>query len=69
MAIYCRICGFSSFRTSRFRFHPSDLSQLLFLRLPVRCTNCDERAFTSLKQFLEVRRSRKALHHEHHNTK
>jgi hypothetical protein len=60
MAIYCRVCGFSSFRTSRFHFQISDLLHLLLLCLPVRCSNCDERAFTSIKQFLDVRRSRKA---------
>lgn len=63
MATYCRTCGLSNFRTSRLR--ASDLSRLLLLRLPVRCLNCDERAFTSLNQFLKVRRARKARHRAH----
>jgi hypothetical protein len=66
MANYCLSCGLSSFRTSRFR--PSDLAQLLCLRLPVRCTNCYERAFTFLPQFLKLRKERKARHKEHSST-
>jgi hypothetical protein len=69
MAVFCRICGFSSFRTSRFRFQNSDLARLLLLRLPVRCLNCDERSFTSLVHFLSVRRARKAFHKEQASTK
>jgi hypothetical protein len=38
------------------------LPQLVLLRLPVRCLNCDERAFTSLLQFLKLRSARKARH-------
>jgi len=60
MAKYCRVCGFSCFRTSRFHFQISDLLHLLLLCLPVRCSNCNERAYTSIKQFLDVRRARKA---------
>jgi hypothetical protein len=33
---------------------------LLLLRLPVRCLNCRERSFTSLRQFTILRRVRKA---------
>jgi hypothetical protein len=33
--------------------------------LPVRCLNCDERTFTSVSQFLRLRRMRKARHREH----
>ena len=69
MAMFCRVCGFSNFRTSRFRFHAPDLAQLFLLRLPVRCINCDERVFISLGQFLSVRRARKERHREHHSTK
>ena len=65
MAIYCCVCGFLKFRTSRFRFRSSDLSKLLLMRLPVRCLNCDERTFTSVSQFLRLRRMRKARHREH----
>ncbi|MGD0800824.1 MAG: hypothetical protein ABR906_05870 [Terracidiphilus sp.] len=64
MATYCRTCGLSNFRTSRFRV--SDLSQLFILRLPVRCLNCDERAFTSVMQFIKLRSARKARHRERH---
>jgi len=65
MAIYCCVCGFLKFRTSRFCFRSSDLSQLLLMRLPVRCLNCGERTFTSVSQFLKLRRMRKARHREH----
>jgi hypothetical protein len=60
MELHCHFCGLSKFRTSHFRFHPADLSRLLLLRLPVRCLNCDERTFTSIRQYLEVRRVRRA---------
>lgn len=63
MAIYCCVCGLLNFRTSRFR--SSDLSQLLLLRLPVRCLNCDERTFASVSQFLRLRREHKARHRKH----
>lgn len=66
MAVYCRLCGLSNFRTSRFR--SSDLFQLPFLRLPVRCLNCDERAYVSVSQFLKLRQVRKARHRERHGT-
>jgi hypothetical protein len=69
MTPFCRLCGFSNFRTSRFRFQKSDLGHLLLLRLPLRCINCDERSFTSLAQFLSVRRARKALHKEQSSAK
>ncbi len=68
MAAYCRTCGLSDFRSSRFRFQMRDLSRLLFLRLPVRCVNCDERAYTSLRHFLKLRRERKARHSKHSAT-
>lgn len=68
MALHCRICGFSKFRTSRFRIRLHYFVQLLFLRLPVRCLNCDERAFTFLNQYLEVRRERKEHHREQNGT-
>jgi hypothetical protein len=67
--MFCRVCGFSNFRTSRFRFQKSDLAHLLLLRFPVRCLNCDERSFTSLKNFLAVRRARKESYCERHGTK
>jgi DNA-directed RNA polymerase subunit N (RpoN/RPB10) len=38
---------------------------LLLMRLPVRCLNCGERTFTSVSQFLKLRRMRKARHREH----
>lgn len=68
MAIFCRLCGYSNFRTSRFRFQMLDLAHLLLLRLPVRCLNCDERAFTYFKNYLAVRRARKERHRVHHST-
>jgi hypothetical protein len=68
MTIHCRVCGFSKFRTSRFRLKIPDLTHLLLLRLPVRCLNCDERSFTSLKKYLGVRHERKERHREHPST-
>jgi hypothetical protein len=68
MAIYCRFCGLSNFRTSHLRFRTFDLSRLLVLRLPVRCLACDERAFTSLSQFLKVRDASRARHRENRGT-
>jgi hypothetical protein len=56
MALYCRFCGLEKFRTSRFRFRPSDLGRLLLLKLPVRCLNCDQRTYTSIQRFLKLRR-------------
>jgi hypothetical protein len=64
MALHCRNCGSSNFHISRFRFRSTDLSQLLLLRLPVRCMSCDERAFASFSQFLKVRDERKARRRE-----
>jgi hypothetical protein len=58
MKMYCRFCGFSYFCTSHFRFRARELPQLLMLRFPVRCINCNERVFTSLKNFLQVRGER-----------
>jgi hypothetical protein len=64
MTLVCRHCGLTSFRTSHFRFRSSDLFRLLVLRMPIRCLNCRERAFTSLRQFLRLRNARKASHTE-----
>ena len=68
MALYCRTCGMSIFRISHFRFRSSDLSRLLLLRLPVRCMNCDERRFASLRQFLKVRDERSLRRRERRDT-
>jgi hypothetical protein len=62
MAIYCRVCGFSSFRPSRIQFNMPELARLLLLRFPVRCMNCNERSITSLMRYLDVQRERKARH-------
>jgi hypothetical protein len=59
MAFHCGLCGFSDFRTSRFRYKIRNLANFLLLRFPVRCLNCDERTFTSLKNYLAVRRAQK----------
>lgn len=60
MAIFCHTCGTSNFRTSRLR--ASDLPHLLLLRIPVRCLNCDERAYTFLTHFLRLRREHRERH-------
>ena len=59
MELFCRICGSSEFRSSRFRFRPAYLLRLIFLRFPVRCLNCHERAFTFLSQYLILRRAQR----------
>jgi hypothetical protein len=64
MTLQCHVCGSSIFRTSQFRFKLSDFVQLLLLRLPVRCLNCEERAFISLRKHFAVRRGRKARRRE-----
>jgi hypothetical protein len=69
MALYCRSCGMSSFRISHFRFRASDLSHSLFLQMPVRCTNCEERTYTSLQHFLQLRRERLERHKQRHMSK
>jgi hypothetical protein len=69
MEITCRFCGFSTFRTSRFRFKKSDLGHLLLLRLPARCRNCDERTFVPLRLFLSLHRAHKERLKEHPSTK
>ena len=58
MTLYCRSCGLSNFRAAHFRFRLSDLARLLILRLPVRCLTCEERTYTSLKQFIKLRKER-----------
>jgi hypothetical protein len=55
MALHCRFCGLEAFRPSLFRFQALDIGQLLLLRLPVRCLNCDVRTFSSLIGFLKLR--------------
>jgi len=67
MALSCRVCGFSNFRISRFR--TQDLTQLILLRLPARCRNCDERTFIPLRHYLVLLRARKERHRVHPVTK
>ena len=68
MAKYCNLCGYSSYRNSRFQFNFPDLAHLLWLQLPVRCLNCGERDFASIKQYLEVRRARRARRRKYSGT-
>jgi len=68
MTLFCRSCGLTDFRTSRIRFRLSDLARLLILRLPVRCRNCHERAFSSLRQYLKLRNAGRARHRKHIST-
>jgi hypothetical protein len=58
----CRICGSSRFHPSHFR--QKDLWQLLALRLPARCMNCNERTFLSFLQMLKLRNARKVRRQE-----
>jgi hypothetical protein len=69
MALYCRSCGLANFRISHFRFWTSDLSHLLVLQMPVRCTNCEQRTYTSLSHFLKLRAERIERHRLRHQRK
>lgn len=42
----CKLCGNPRFRRSRLRF--GDLSHLLLLKFPVRCTRCGQRQYMGL---------------------
>ena len=44
----CPFCNSSKVRRSRVR--ASDLLHVLFLRVPVRCRNCQERGYVQLSQ-------------------
>jgi hypothetical protein len=66
MPIYCRSCGLSNFRISHFRFWTSDIAHSLILQMPVRCTNCEQRTYTSLSHFLQLRRERLERHRQRH---
>ncbi len=68
MALYCRFCGLEKFRPSLFRFRSSDLAQLLVLRFPVRCLNCEERTFTTLLRYLKLRNEHNIRHRQQQNT-
>jgi hypothetical protein len=69
MELCCRFCGLSDFRISRFRFRALDLSRLLLLHLPVRCVNCDQRAFIFVPQFLKLRNELRARRKERHSSR
>jgi hypothetical protein len=62
MALRCRICGFSDFRTARFR--RSDIARLLLLQYPVRCRNCRERAYAFVLRVFKIRRDAEIRHSE-----
>jgi hypothetical protein len=55
MSIYCRHCGLSDFRPSKFR--SADIGRLIVLQLPVRCTTCKGREFVSLTEFFKLKRA------------
>jgi hypothetical protein len=52
----CGACGSSRLRLSRLRL--SDLPRLLAFQYPVRCVSCQQRAYASLPQVIEVKRKR-----------
>ena len=58
MPKHCNHCGSSDFRASHIR--AIDLSQLIFFKLPVRCTTCWERVFACLPEFFRLRREHRA---------
>jgi hypothetical protein len=58
----CKLCGSTKFRVSRLRV--PDLSQLIFLRYPIRCRTCYKREFINFFAALRVRRENKLRHRE-----
>jgi len=60
MALRCRLCGLSDFRTARLR--GSDFFRLLILQSPVRCRNCRERAYASVLRIGKMKRDAEARH-------
>lgn len=60
----CRLCGSTRFRLSRLRF--PDLSELIFLRYPVRCRVCYKREFVNLFTALKIQRAHKLRREETH---
>jgi hypothetical protein len=58
----CKLCGSTKFRVSRLRV--PDLSQLIFLRYPIRCRTCYKRKFINFFAALRVRRENKLRHRE-----
>jgi hypothetical protein len=42
---------------------------LLLLHFPVRCVNCNQRAFLFLPQFLKLRNELRARHKERHGSR
>ena len=63
MSLKCPYCGESNMRLSKFRV--IDILHLLALMMPVRCHECRERYFFSIRNVLAVRRKiqqKRALH-------
>jgi hypothetical protein len=51
----CPYCDSSKVKRSRVRV--KDLFQFLFLRLPVRCRNCQERGYVSVSEARKIEHS------------
>jgi hypothetical protein len=58
----CPACSSTNLRSSRIRF--TDIPQLIVLRLPVRCRECDMRSHVPLSQGLKVRHDTELRHAE-----
>lgn len=58
----CKLCGSTKFHLSRLRV--PDLSQLIFLRYPLRCRTCYKREFVTTFAALKIRRENKLRHQE-----
>jgi hypothetical protein len=55
--VNCPFCDSAALRSSRFQ--AVDVLQLLLLRMPVRCRNCQERSYVSVARALKMKRESK----------
>jgi hypothetical protein len=51
----CPYCDSPKLRNSQLR--ASDFSQMLLMRLPVRCRNCQERCYVRMSEARQIRRA------------
>jgi hypothetical protein len=56
----CPHCDADMLRNSQYR--AEDFFQLLLLRLPVRCRNCQERSYVSISMSRRIQRESKIRH-------
>ena len=58
----CPYCDSPKLRNSRLR--AADFSQLLLMRLPVRCRNCQERSYVPMSLARQIRQASKIRREE-----